>query len=100
MPSRNARRGSNFEREIVNLAREAGFRAERAFGSNGKALGEVEQVDLKINSFRVQAKRRKKLAEYLQVPEGADGVVFKQDRRPALALIPFATLLELLKDRE
>ena len=84
----------------MNLAREAGFRAERAFGSNGKALGESEQVDLKINSFRVQAKRRKKLAEDLQVPEGADGVVFKQDRRAPLALIPYATLLELLKDRE
>jgi Holliday junction resolvase len=100
MPSKNARRGSNFEREIVNKAREQGFRAERAYGSNGRALGESEEVDLLINKFRVQAKRRKKLASYLQIPEGADGVVFKQDRGPTLALIPLETLLELLKEPE
>jgi hypothetical protein len=100
MPSANSRRGSNFEREIVNKAREAGFRAERAYGSNGRALGETEQVDLLINDFRVQAKRRKKLASYLQIPTGADGVAFKQDRGPTLVLIPLDTLFSLLQGTE
>jgi Holliday junction resolvase len=100
MPSKNSLRGSTFEREIVALAREQGFRAERAYGSNGKALGEAECVDVLINdAFRIQAKRRKKLAEYLQIPEGADAVVFRQDRNQPLALIPLPTLLALLRDR-
>lgn len=100
MPSKNSRRGSNFEREIVNIARAAGFRAERAYGSNGRALGESEQVDVLIGNLRVQAKRRKKLAEYLQIPDGADCVVFKQDRKAPLALIPLDALLVLLANQK
>ena len=97
MPSKNSIRGSTFEREIVHKARDKGFRAERAYGSNGRALGESEEVDLLIDRFRVQAKRRKKLASFLQIPEGADAVVFRQDRSAPMALITLDTLLDLLE---
>lgn len=99
MPSKNARRGSDFEREIVKKARDAGFRAERAWGSNGRALGEAETVDVLINDIRVQAKRRKSIAAYFNIPPGADIVVVKQDRRELLAVIPFDMLLRLMKER-
>jgi len=99
MPSKNARRGSDFEREIVRLAREAGFRSERAWGSNGRALGEAESVDVLINDIRVQAKRRKRIADYFNIPPGADIVVVKQDRKELLAVIPFTMLLELMREK-
>lgn len=89
-------KGSEFERELVNQAKERGLDAERAYASNGRALGEVEAVDLMVNGCRIQAKRRKALASFLQIPEGADAVVFRQDRGPTLALIPWSTLLELI----
>ena len=90
-------KGNGFEREIVNIARERGLTAERAYASNGKALGESEQVDVVIQGCRIQAKRRKCLPAYLQIPEGCDAVVFRQDRGEPLALVPLETLLTLIE---
>jgi len=92
------RKGNSWEREIVNLARERGLEAERAYASNGRALGHSEQVDCVVQGCRIQAKRRKALPSYLQVPEGCDAVVFRQDRGEALALIPLDSLLTLIRE--
>lgn len=91
-------KGFSYERELVNQAREFGLPAERAYASNGKALGCCEQVDLKIGDVRVQAKRRKKLADYLQVPDGADVVACRQDRGDTLIILRYEYFLELLRD--
>jgi hypothetical protein len=96
----NRRRGFGFEREIVNDARKRGMNAERAWGSNGKALGCAEEVDCLIEGCLIQAKRRRALPAYLQIPEGCDAVVFRQDRGETLALIPWETLLSVLKSGE
>ena len=39
-------KGNNYERELVKEAQAKGLEAERAYASNGKALGECEEVDL------------------------------------------------------
>jgi Holliday junction resolvase len=91
------RKGSSYERELVNQAKELGLEAERAYASNGKALGCTEGVDLKVEGIRIQAKRRKKLAEYLQIPDGADAVVFREDHGQSLTLIRYEYFLELLE---
>lgn len=93
----NKRRGNDLEREIVNLATERGLPAKRAWGSNGRALGEHETVDLLLAGLKIQAKRRKSLAEFLQVPEACDAVIFRQDRKPAMVLMSLERLFELLK---
>jgi len=98
MPHPSKLKGSNFERELVNQAKDFGLDAERAYASNGKALGCCEQVDLKIGDVRVQAKRRKKLADYLQIPDGADVVACRQDRGDTLILMRYEYFLELLRD--
>jgi len=95
MANRNKQRGNELERALVQEAKEAGLSAIRAWGSNGRALGEAETVDCIVDNVRIQAKRRKKLPEYLQVPEGADIVVFRQDRYEPLALIPYSEWLRL-----
>jgi hypothetical protein len=87
---------------LVNQAEAAGVPAQRAFMSNGKALGEAEGVDLVLGlqgEWRVQAKRRKSVAKYLTPPEGADLTVIREDYGDALAVLPFDVLLDLLKDR-
>jgi Holliday junction resolvase len=96
-PTANRNRGFGFEREVVNKAREEGLEAERAWGSNGKSLGETEGVDCLVAGLRVQCKRRKKLASYLRLPEGCDAVVFREDRGATLAMIPLETLFQLLQ---
>jgi len=99
MANANRNRGFGFEREIVNDAKAVGLDAVRAYASNGKSLGCAETVDLKIEDVRVQAKRRKKLASYLEIPDGADAVAFRQDRGDTLVMIRLPYFLELLASR-
>lgn len=94
----NKRRGFGFERELVNEARAAGLSAKRAWGSNGQSLGCDESVDALIAGYRVQAKRRKRLAGYLQIPDGCDVVAIREDRGQPLILLPYARFLELISD--
>lgn len=96
MPHPSKRKGTGFERELVRQAREHGLSAERAYASNGRSLGESEGVDLLIEHLRVQAKRRKRLPAYLNVPDGADVVIVRQDRGESLALMPLSMLFEML----
>lgn len=90
-------KGNKFEREIVNAARALGLDAERAYGSNGRALGEVEGVDLTLGTLRVQAKRRARIASWLLPPDGCDAVAVRQDRGDTLVVLRFEVLCELLR---
>ena len=94
----NKVKGNSFERELINKAKELGIDAKRAYGSDGRALGEVKEVDAIIGGVRVQAKRRKQLPKYLKIDEGVDLVVFREDRGETYALVRWDKILELLKE--
>ena len=90
MPSKSKTKGNTFERLIVNKAKDLGLEAKRAWGSNGQSIGWHEEVDVLIdNSFTIQAKCRKKLADFLIPSEHVDCVVFKQDRGEILMLVRY-----------
>lgn len=94
-PSR--RKGNRFEREIVNDAEDAGVPGERAYASNGRALGHTENVDCLIGGYRVQAKRRKKIAGYMTPDADVDIQIIRGDRGDTLAVLPYETLLDLIR---
>ena len=100
MPNSSKQKGSNFERELVNEARGLGIKAERAYASNGHALGEVKEVDVLIGGVRIQAKRRKALAKFLKIPEGVDLVVFREDRGDTYALVRWKDILQMIQKEE
>ena len=93
----NKRRGNRYERELVNEAKAAGLDAERAYASNGRSLGEAETVDVTVEGFRVQAKRRKSIAGYLTPPEGCDCVAVREARGESLVVLPYDRFLELIQ---
>jgi Holliday junction resolvase len=93
---KSKRKGSAFERELVTLGRAFGLPSQRAWGSNGQSLGLAESVDLVIGEWKVQAKRRKKLPQFLRVPEGCDLVVTRMDNGESMVLLPFRRFLELV----
>ena len=102
MPSSSKRKGNRYEREVCEDAVEAGLDAQRAWGSDGRALGEAEGVDLVIETeegerWCVQAKRRKSIAQYLDPPEGADLTVIREDYGDSLCVLPLHDLLDLLQ---
>jgi len=94
----NKVKGNNFEYELVKEAKELGISAERARGSDGRALGEVKEVDVVVGGIRVQAKRRRQLPEYLKIDEGVDLVVFREDRGETYALVRWNKILDLIKE--
>jgi len=96
LSSPSKRKGNSFERELVALAKGWGLSAQRAWGSNGKAMGLHEEVDCKVEEYTIQAKRRKKLASFLKC-EHTDIVAFREDRGDTYALMPFDTFLDLMK---
>ena len=88
MPSPSKAKGNRFEREIVNKLTSLGITAKRAWGSNGASLGMHEEVDVLVgNSFKIQAKCRKKIASFLIPTEHVDAVVCKQDRGEILIIM-------------
>ena len=96
MTSPSKIKGNRFENEIVALAEGYGLKAQRAWGSNGRAMGEHEEVDCKIEEYTVQAKRRKSIAKFLKC-EHTDIVAFREDRGDTYALMPMEVFLTLLK---
>ena len=93
-------KGNTYERELVNQARQSGLGAERAYASNGRALGECEEVDLIAGGKRIQAKRRKAIAKWMRPHEGIDAVAVREDRGETLVVLTWWEYLDLLKASE
>ena len=98
MPHPSKRKGNRYEREIVRQAEAAGLDADRAYASNGRALGEVEAVDVTVEGFRLQCKRRKSIAGYLKPPQGCDVVAVREDRGESLVVLPYDRFLDLIAE--
>lgn len=100
MTTKSKRKGSTYELELVKALDAHGIKADKAWGSNGEALGESSGVDLVFERdgkrWRVQAKRRAKLPEYLKPPEGADVVMTREDRGETLVVIPLSMFIDML----
>ena len=96
MTAKNKRRGNVLEYEVVAAAKEAGLDAVRAWGSDGRALGEHPEVDVMIGSWTVQCKRRKRLPQWLTPSEHVDIQVVRQDRDKPYVVISLERFLEMM----
>ncbi len=90
-------KGNSFEREVVMEAKTHGLQAKRAWGSNGKALGLHEEVDLLLEGYKVQCKRRKKLGTIVKPSEEVDIQVIREDRGISYAVLPLDLLFKLMR---
>ena len=98
-------KGNRFERMIVDKAHSYDIGGERAWGSNGRSLGMHEEVDVLLEGdLRIQAKCRKKIAEWLKPSEVVDAVVVKEDRGETYIILRYDEFLDdykkLLKLKE
>ena len=94
----NKRIGNAFERELVQMAKDMGLDAVRAYGSDGRSLGKSEKVDVMVEEVTIQAKKRAKIAEYIKIPSDVDMVVIRENRGKPLAIVPFEKILRLIKE--
>ena len=96
MPSPSKRKGNNFERLVVNTAKKAGFPSKRAWGSDGRSIGEHETVDCLVGGFKIQCKSRKHIANWLKVPEHCDVTCVKENHGKIYAIMEYDDWLDLL----
>ena len=104
MASKSKAKGTRFENEIVKIFNKHGFKATRAWGSNGKSLGFEEDVDIVVKRFgiikdwKIQAKRRAALPKYLDIGN-CDAVVIREDRDVPKVIIPLMDLIGILEKK-
>lgn len=96
MASPSKTKGNGFEREIVNDARDLDLKAERAYASNGRSLGQHEEVDVLIEGYRAQCKRRKSLGSLYKPNENVDIQIFREDRGDTYVMMNYNLFLSFL----
>lgn len=94
--SSNKRSGSDFERRVVRKAKDAGLPAERAYASDGRALGMAKEVDVTIDDWKIQCKHRKRIAQYVKPDKEVDAQIVG-DRSGQYAIIRIERFLEILQ---
>lgn len=93
MPGKGPKeKGNRLERLIVARATAAGIHAKRAWGSNGRALGFSDDVDVLMGGLKVQAKARKGVADYIKPPAGADVTVVHEVKAGPVASEPLVVV--------
>jgi Holliday junction resolvase len=102
MGSKSRSKGFGYEREIVKEFEADGFRAKRAWGSNGRALGLHEEVDIVVHmktspDVHLQAKRKATIAGYIKPTPQVMAQVIREDRGDSYAVLPLSTFIKLLK---
>lgn len=102
MPAKNKLRGNAFEREIVEMAEKIGLEAQRAWGSDGRALGHEAEVDVLVAGLRCQAKRRKAFPgwfkEVVLPTETVEFQAIREDHgKPGYAVMRLDHFLQLVR---
>lgn len=101
MPNRSKQKGNRFERQIVDRTKDYfrnKIKVQRAWGSNGAALGLHEEVDILIGkNLKLQAKCRKRIGQWMLPNENVDAQVIKEDRGEPLVVMKYEDWCELLE---
>ena len=97
MPSKSKAKGNLFERLFVDIAKSHGLKAQRAWGSDGRSMGEHQEVDIKIEDYKIQCKTRKRIAKWLKPSKEVDIQVVKEDGGEVFVIQPLEKWLEIVK---
>ena len=97
MPSKSKAKGNRFERFCVDVAQSLGLKAQRAWGSDGRSMGEHQEVDIKIENFKAQCKTRKRIAKWIKPSTEVNIHIVKEDRGEVFVIQNYEEWLEMVK---
>lgn len=103
MPHPSKRKGNRLERLVVRTLENLGCESRRAWGSDGRSLGEHEEVDvittIKGSKLKLQVKARKRIAEWIKPnTDVVDAQVIKEDRGEILVVMPLERFVREVLD--
>ena len=100
MSSASKQKGNRLERAIVKAFTDAGHHCTRAWGSNGRSIGMPEDVDnvATVNGMqlRIQAKARKRVADFMKPPPSCNAAIIKEDRGDMLVVMKLNDFLDCI----
>ena len=94
--SKSKQKGSRFERECVDIAKDKDIKAIRAWGSDGRSLGLAAEVDILIDKYKAQCKVRKRVAKWLKPSKEVDIQLVKEDRGEVYVIQRYEEWLEMV----
>ena len=97
MSSKSKAKGNRFERLCVDIAQSLGLKAQRAWGSDGRSMGEHQEVDIKIENFKAQCKTRKRIAKWIKPSTEVNIQIVKEDRGEVFVIQNYEEWLEMVK---
>ena len=100
MSSKSKQKGSRFERECVDIAKDKDIKAIRAWGSDGRSLGLAAEVDILIDKYKAQCKVRKRVAKWLKPSKEVDIQLVKEDRGEVYVIQRYEEWLEIEREEE
>ena len=90
-------KGTGYENELVKKLNNAGFKkVKRAWGSDGRSMGESADVDILADKIKIQAKRRKTIPKWLSMGN-CDVVMYREDRGITFVAMTFDDWIQCLK---
>ena len=96
-------KGAQFERQVVNELKEAGFAAARNLDQTRDGGGDID-----LDKYMLECKRRASIAVYDWLdqctkaarPSQVPIVIARGDRRETIAILRWDDLIKILKERE
>jgi hypothetical protein len=90
-------KGTGYENELVKKLEKVGFdKVKRAWGSDGRSMGESADVDILADGIKIQAKRRKSIPKWLSMGN-CDVVMYREDRGITFVAMTFDDWIKCLK---
>lgn len=100
MSSPSKAKGNRAEKKVVDMLKASGIEdAQRAWGSNGRAMGQHEEVDVLANGCRIQVKARKALPAIIRdaLTEHVDAAVLYQDRTDPVVVLRMDDFVQIVQ---
>ena len=99
MPNKSKAKGTRFENKCVELAKLRGLSSRRMWLSDGRTAGYSKDVDVVIDDWLCQCKKRKKLAKWIKPSEDVDIQIVQEDYGKIYVIVDFEDFLDVIKEK-
>jgi hypothetical protein len=97
MANSSKAKGTGYENELVKKLEDSGFKkVKRAWGSDGRSMGEAPDVDILADGIKIQAKRRKSIPKWMSMGN-CDVVMYREDRGITFVSMTYDDWIRCLK---
>lgn len=92
-------KGTRFENKCVELAKRWGLNARRMWLSDGRTAGHSKDVDVEIEEWLCQCKKRKRIPKWIKPSQGVDIQLVQEDYGDIYVIMDYRDFLDIIKEK-